>query len=324
MGARPQESPCLRLAASLPLALLLACGDAAETPEPLASASATRDNAPPSVESVVLDPAEPAPGGAVRALVEVVDPDGDPVKVTYEWELRGEPVGGGTPKLVLHGAARGDRVDVTVLASDGRDESEPATASAYLGNSPPEIARLQIGPSLEISAGTTVAVEPEASDPDGDELSFRYVWRVDGEVVDGVAGAELDTSELERGATIAVEVFAHDGSAEGLPLASPGIRVVNAPPRVTSRPGPATAGAGFRYRVEATDPDGDAPLAFELEDAPPGMSIGASGEITWRPTPAQAGLHRIRVVVDDRHGGRMSHAFEVQVGEPGSPAGVDS
>jgi hypothetical protein len=324
MGARPLNSHRPRLVATVLPALLLACGDAAEAPEPLAAASASRANASPRVESVTLDPAEPVPGGSVRAVVEVTDPDGDPVKVTYEWELNGEPVGGGMPKLVLHGAARGDRIDVSVLASDGRDESELDTASAYLGNSPPEIMRLQIGPSLEISAGTTVAVEPVASDPDGDELSFRYVWRVDGEVVDGAGEAELDTSELERGAAVVVEVFAHDGEGEGLPLASPEIRVVNAPPRVTSRPGPATAGAGFRYRVEATDPDGDAPLGFELEEAPRGMQIGAGGEITWRPTADQAGLHRVRVVVDDRNGGRSSHAFDVQVGEPAPAAEVGS
>jgi hypothetical protein len=41
------------------------------------------------------------------------------------------------------------------------------------------------------------------------------------------------------------------------------------------------------------------------------------------PTPDQAGRHRIRVVVDDRNGGRVSHAFEVQVGSPGPPAAVE-
>jgi hypothetical protein len=120
---------------------------------------------------------------------------------------------------------------------------------------------------------------------------------------------------------VVVEVFASDGSTEGAPFASPPIRVVNAAPRVSSKPGPATAGAGFHYRVEATDPDGDAPLHFALEEAPDGMTIGANGEITWMPSRDQAGLHRIRVVVDDRNGGRASHAFEIRVGE--SP-GVES
>jgi hypothetical protein len=310
----------------IPLGVLLACGGEPEAPapEPLAAASASRDNSPPAIESVALDPAEPQPHGSVRAVVEVSDPDGDPVKVTYEWKVRGEPVGGGMPKLVLHDAARGDRIDVTVVASDGRDESDPRTASAYLGNRPPEIARLRVGPGFEISAGTTILVQPEASDPDGDELTFRHVWRVNGEVIEGAAGDELDTADLARGDVVVAEVFAHDGSAEGAPLASPPVRVVNSPPRVSSRPGPATAGEGFRYRVEATDPDGDAPLRFALEEAPAGMEIGANGEIRWMPASDQTGKHRIRVVVDDRNGGSASHAFEIQVGEPASPAAVGS
>jgi hypothetical protein len=319
MRARPLALPIHWIVPVLPVALLLACGEPPEAPEPLAGASAARDNAPPHVESVSLDPASPRPGGSVRALVEVTDPDGDPVKVTYEWKLRGEPVGGGMPKLVLSDAARGDHLEVAVVASDGRGDSAAATASAHLGNRPPEIARLRVGPSFEISAGTTILVEPEASDPDGDDVSFRHVWRVNGDVVED-SGAELDTASLARGDVVVAEVFADDGSDEGAPLASPEIRVVNAPPQVSSRPGPATAGAGFRYRVEAVDPDGDAPLGFELEKAPSGMRIGANGEISWMPSRDQAGLHRVRVIVDDRNGGRSSHAFEIAVGAAGPSA----
>jgi hypothetical protein len=301
--------------------LALACGDAAEAPEPLAGATASRENAPPEIESIVLDPSAPQPGGSVRAIVEVTDPDGDPVKVTYEWKLRGEPVGSGMPKLVLHDANRGDEIEVTAVASDGRGDSEAATASAYLGNRPPEVTRIQVGPSFEVSAGTTILVQPEASDPDGDELSFRHVWRVNGEVSEA-AGDEFDTSKLARGDVVVVEVFASDGAEDSVPLVSPEIRIVNSPPQVSSRPAPASAGSGFRYRVEATDPDGDAPLGFELEQAPSGMKIGANGEISWMPSAEQSGVHRIRVVVDDRNGGRTSHAFEVRVGEVGPPAEV--
>ena len=68
----------------------------------------------------------------------------------------------------------------------------------------------------------------------------------------------------------------------------------------------------------------DAPLRFELETAPQGMRIGAqSGEIRWTPAVDQTGLHPVRVVVDDLKGGRVSHAFEVEVGGVGAaPAAV--
>jgi hypothetical protein len=82
-----------------------------------------------------------------------------------------------------------------------------------------------------------------------------------------------------------------------------------------SRPGPSRAGQAFTYRVVAEDPDGDTPLRFLLEGAPDGMKIGGhDGEVRWQPRPDQAGVHEVRVVVDDMKGGRVAHVFEVSVG----------
>jgi len=115
---------------------------------------------------------------------------------------------------------------------------------------------------------------------------------------------------------------AHDGEHESPAFVSPEIRVTNRPPKVVSRPGPSPAEGGFRYAVVAEDPDGDAPLRVELDGAPGGMQIGShSGEIRWRPGADQSGAHRVRVVVDDLRGGRVVHAFDVEVaGEDGNKA----
>lgn len=295
--------------------LLFACAEAQETREPLPSAAEVgRANTAPSIVSIALEPAEPEPGASVRAVVEVHDDDGDPVKMTYEWTLDGEPVGSGLAKLALRDASRDSRLEVTVVASDGRDDSEPATTWAHLANRLPRVERLLIGPALEITAGTDVEVTPQAQDEDGDALEFRYAWTVNGEPTPE-EGALFHTGALQKGDVLTVEVRAHDGKGAGEALASPPIQVVNLPPRVVSRPGPSAPHQGFRYQVEAEDPDGDGPLRFELEDAPDGMQIdAASGEVTWTPWPDQGGTHRVRVVVDDQHGGRIEHAFEVAVG----------
>lgn len=302
-------------------AALLACGGgdppAADATSPPADA-----NAPPVVSRVRLEPAVPLPGGPVRAVVEVSDPDGDPVQMTYEWTVAGRAVGAGLPKLVLDGASKGDVVALRVVASDGRSDSDPVIARASVGNRPPVLERLVVAPEREVSAGTELEAQPKASDPDGDPIEFIYVWKVDGEPTD-VEGRSFSTLGIERGQVVSVEVRASDGTDTSEPLDSGPLRVVNWPPKVTSRPGPSEPGAGFRYQVTAEDPDGDAPLRFELAEAPEGMRIGAtSGEIEWTPGRDQAGVHRVRVVVDDRKGGRVSHAFDVNVGEPagGPPA----
>jgi hypothetical protein len=297
--------------------LLLACGDAAPESEagPLPSAAQVdRDNAPPEILDVSLEPASPAPGASVRARVEVDDPDGDPVKMTYDWTLDGEPVGSGLAKLVLTSGSRDQRLEVTVVASDGRADSDPARAWAHLGNRPPRVERLLVGPGLEITAGDEVAVEAVADDEDGDALTLRHVWKVNG-VRWPHEGAVFATGSLAKGDEIVVEVRAHDGTDLSEPLATSPIRVVNRPPRVVSQPGASAPAGGFHYVVKAEDPDGDAPLEFALEQAPRGMRIDSrSGEIRWQPDAGQAGEHRVEVLVDDGNGGRVLHVFDVRVG----------
>lgn len=302
-------------------ALFCACGspEVAPRPQPLASATADREDTPPQIVSARLEPEEPKPGGSVRVVVDVSDADGDPVKMTYDWSLDGQPVGAGMPKLALHDASRGDRLAVTVVASDGRADSDPAVLHAVLANRPPVVTRLSIGPALEITAGTEVRVKPEGNDADGDPLRFHYAWTVNDRPVAGDAKS-FDTRALTKGDVLVANVRADDGTDLSDAFASPPIRVVNRPPRVVSQPGPSTPGEAFHYVVRAEDPDGDAPLHFELEEAPRGMKIDAStGEILWTPGPDQAGTHPVKVVVDDNNGGRVAHAFDVQVGRGFAP-----
>ena len=95
------------------LALMLpACG--AESPPSAIGATAVPvshdpGNRPAQITSVRFEPAEPMADEAVRAVVKASDPDGDPVKLIYEWEVAGRAVGRGTQRLVLDGASAGNR-----------------------------------------------------------------------------------------------------------------------------------------------------------------------------------------------------------------------
>lgn len=299
----------------------VACGDSPDAASPnVIGDTSDRANEAPVIQRIAFEPASPTPGSPVRVVVDARDPDGDPVKMTYEWSLRGESVGNGTAKLMLADASRDDELEVVVVASDGRTDSDPESLSVRLVGRPPRIDRLRIAPANAVSAGEVIEVVPEARDPEGDAIEFAYTWLVNGAPVDDVSGPEFDTRALARGDVVHVEVGASDGDGSSEPFRSTGIRVTNRPPRVVSRPGARSTSSGFRYRVVAEDPDGDAPLRFELEQAPEGMEIGAnSGEIRWLPRPDQGGRHRVRVVVDDRMGGRASHAFDVDVGGDGAP-----
>jgi hypothetical protein len=322
MRLRPLDVRRVRKASVYTIAaLLLACGQAGPEPEPLPSAAQMdRANEAPYIASVSLEPAAPEPGSSVRAVVDARDPDGDPVKMTYAWTLDGEAIGAGLSKLALRGGSRDERLEVTVVASDGRADSAPRVVSVGLANRPPRVERLLMGPALEITAGTGVEVEAQAHDDDGDPIELHHTWKVNGDR-SAHTGPSFATAALETGDVLTVEVRASDGTHESEPLESPPIRVVNRPPRVVSRPGASIPEVGFRYLVQAEDPDGDDSLRFELDLAPDGMQIDAvSGEVTWKPRSGQAGTHPVRIVVDDQKGGRIAHAFEVQVGGSPSPA----
>ena len=70
----------------------------------------------------------------------------------------------------------------------------------------------------------------------------------------------------------------------------------------------------YHYGVEASDPDGDRNLRFRLAKAPEGAQVDPLlGEITWKPSLSQAGVHPIEVVVSDGRGGEAKQTFEVTV-----------
>jgi hypothetical protein len=280
------------------------------------AAQATGQNSAPRIGSIRFEPEEPTAGESVRAIVEAADPDGDSLWIGYSWRIDGEPVPGDTPRLLLRGVRKGMSVEVFVTARDGKDASDTRRQFTDVRNAPPDLGRIRVEPSNEVVAGTPIVVRPEASDKDGDAMTFSYAWRVN-DVAVREEGPQLATERLNRGDRVQVVVWASDGHDSSEPVSVPELLIVNAPPRIIEISGAPQYGGEYFYRVRAEDPDGDHQLQFELEDPPQGMSIDAlSGEISWRPEPDQVGSHSVAVVVDDLHGGRSRQSIEVTVSAP--------
>jgi hypothetical protein len=273
------------------------------------------ENRPPTIRSVEFKPPHVLPGRAVRAHVEAIDPDGDPIRLRYRWSLRGqstETAGGSFD--VPASARRGDRVAVEVIASDGRADSEAFDLATRVANRRPTMreVRIQTEDAEDDPLGRWVA-RPLAEDPDGDILSFRYAWIVNGQASDN-RGAWFGRSRSKRGDQIRLEAWASDGASESAPLTSAPFTVGNSPPEIVSRPPPMDDSGLFLYVVLATDRDGDTDLRYVLEEGPKGMTLdSASGELRWQATLENSGEHEVRIVVDDRNGGTSRQGFYVQV-----------
>jgi len=303
------------------LALALACGSSDEKPRPSGPSMAApakvqkdEDNAPPVVESILLNPRSPLPGTAVEASVEVRDPDGDPYRLSFEWAVNGEVVASGSqPRFIPKRVRKDDRIEVTVVASDGRLESQPMSASTRIGNRPPLLQGVVLEPQGTVRSGEELVAGPQASDPDDDPIRFEYVWIVNGSPT-GQTGRSFSTRGLKRGDTVQVRAVASDGSDSSREAESREVSIGNSPPLIERIPTLQSDDGMFRYTFEATDPDGDRNLRFSLREAPEGMRIDPiMGVMTWRPKPSQAGVHPVDVLVEDSHGDGSALRFEVTV-----------
>ncbi|MFQ5656837.1 MAG: putative Ig domain-containing protein [Candidatus Methylomirabilales bacterium] len=83
-------------------------------------------NAVPGVQRLEIQPSPVSRREAVRAVVEVVDPDGDKVKVSYQWLRNGTPIAGATEATLAPSYYRQrDLLSVEVTATDGQDATPP-------------------------------------------------------------------------------------------------------------------------------------------------------------------------------------------------------
>jgi hypothetical protein len=294
----------------------VACGGDGEPRTSAQTAQPAAQNSPPVIESVSLTPSDPRPGQQITAQVNAVDPDGDRITLDYRWRVSGMPVesANGQPSLHVEGKETGGSIEVTVIARDEHGESAPQTASARIGNLPPTIIQVELKPQGgQVTAGEDLTASPVARDPEGDPIEFRYQWRVNHETA-MVNGPTLPASMFKRGDKIVLDVVASDGQNESALLTTLPIEVVNAPPKIVSKPGAIDNDGTFRYAVKAEDPDGDRVLRYRLAKAPPGMTIGFDdGQIRWSPPANAAGSHDVEVEVADRFGATAKQDFALNV-----------
>ena len=289
-----------------------------------AQATARHTNEAPQITRVLLQPSDPKPGTTLQARAEASDPDGDVVHFQYLWSVDGHRVEASGASLQVPDAPKGTEIEVQVVASDGRDQSAPATASTRVGNRPPALDNVALDPAESVRIGQPLVAVATARDPDGDAVHFRYEWRVNGQPT-REDHERFATGALHRGDRVEVRVVASDGEAESPPVDSPAVQVANTAPEITSTPDTIqTSDGAFHYTVEARDPDGDRNLHYRLVKAPEGAHIDPLlGEFVWQPTREQVGTHAVEVAVEDGHGGETHQKFELTVRETVANAGAD-
>jgi hypothetical protein len=203
--------------------------------------------------------------------------------------------------------SKGDFVSVQVRVAQAGGDRDPLTSDPVLiGNTPPVVDWVSIGPAPPSSTSSLEAVA-KGSDLDNDELSFSYQWRVSGEPVVGQEGPTLASNYFKRGDQVEVTAVPFDGTDWGQPGSSIKVTISNSPPIIKSTPpGELKEGTTYRYQVQAEDADGDT-LNFSLQGEPPkGMVIDATtGVVEWQVViPEEPVTYVYEVVVEDPEGAK--------------------
>jgi len=283
-------------------------------PQGLAAASGySGKNRPPVIQRATIGPSPVQLNKPVAVQVEAEDPDRNPITFRHQWFVNGKRVEGETkPTLAPHLLKRGDLVSVEVVASDGQVESGTLRSDTVMvGNTPPEVTNVTIESTR--ADRTQFHAVVEGLDRDGDNISYEFKWRKNETVVLEGESATLDTASFARSDSVTVEVTPYDAGGPGSPKLSQPIELGNRAPLITSQP-PGNLEKGiFSYQVQATDEDKD-DLQYELSVSPPGMTIDPkTGMISWAVGPEAKGIHRVRVTVQDGHGGSARQDFELSL-----------
>jgi outer membrane protein OmpA-like peptidoglycan-associated protein/opacity protein-like surface antigen len=165
-------------------------------------------------------------------------------------------------------------------------------------------------------SGDVVAVRTEASDPDGDPLT--YAWTATGGAVEGAGPGVRWNSSGTTPQTYSVRVRVDD-SRGGTADCSVDIRVeprANRPPTMSCSPDRRSVMAGEPVQITATasDPDND-PLTFSWS-ANRGRTIGSGSSVRFDTSDLAPGRYTVTGRVDDGRGGTADCSVNVDAQAP--------
>lgn len=161
-----------------------------------------------------------------------------------------------------------------------------------------------------VSQGTTWSYQIQATDPDGDPLSYALVSGPLGVTVSPSGLVSWTPTATQQGAQ-QVLVSISDGRLtvqQTLTITA----IIGQPPVVTSQPfGSAKVDHAWGYQILAYDPDGHA-LQYSLVSGPAGMLVSSTGLVTWLPNASQQGSQSVVIRVADDESW-VEQAFSVNV-----------
>ena len=225
----------------------------------IAQASVTVTNSAPSVIDVQITPSNAYNDSTLTCVENAVDPDNDPLTMTYEWNntSTGNMLGSGST-LTLNSsmASRNDVISCSVTVTDPSGESATNSNTIILQNRAPDAPSVSISPNPAYVGNALTCTINTTNDPDDDSTTESYTW-----IINGTTQSE-NSNTLSTGFGLSdiveCQVVSNDGSLDGL-AGSDSITISNEPPILTSvslSPSTPTTSDSITANIQYTDPEG--------------------------------------------------------------------
>jgi hypothetical protein len=257
--------------------------DDADAGETLSSDPEEAANSLPGGTGAAVSPAVATEASTLACVGEgFTDADGDPEGWATTWYVGGTVVAASD---TIDGSlfSRGDSVYCTAAPDDGEGQGPAVVAPAVtIENTAPVVSAVTLS-SLAPGELDTLTAAVTAADADGDPITLRYSWRVNGRAV---ADTEtLSGASFDRGDSVQLEVTPSDDTSVGVALASSVATVANTAPVVTgatlSSSSPLTDDT-LTVDVSAYDADEDAvswTYAWYVDGALAGTDATLAGDL---------------------------------------------
>lgn len=141
-----------------------------------------KKNTLPELSRVKILPEVFMPGDTLYVDAAGTDADGDEVTILYEWAKNNEPAG--KNKQIDAPIKRGDKVSIKLTPYDGKDYGKSIVLRREIGNLPPMI----VEHKRFTFDGNVYAYQVNATDPDGDPLTYSLKTAPSGMTIEKSTG----------------------------------------------------------------------------------------------------------------------------------------
>lgn len=257
-------------------------------------------NAAPIFTAALPETATVVAGTELAFIFTATDADGDALTFSLVNPPTGATIDPATGAFSwTPTAAQVGTQTITVQVSDGTLTATAQTSvTVTAANAAPTFTAVL--PDTTVAVGTTLAFTYEATDPNGDAVTFSLTGPA-GISLDATTGAFSWTPTTGQVGTQTIAVTASDGALSTTTQATVTVVAPNQAPTFTSAPANVSLAPGDTLRIQyaATDADGDV-LSFSLLDGPSTAVLDTqTGLLTWASDPNASGTFTFRIEVSD-------------------------